>query len=389
MQIKSPPIVRWLIAGLLAMALASPAQALPSWSRADAEALLEVVEGIAADGLDPADYNVETLRRDVAGWDTGWEARATGVFLHLAADLYSGHVRNRSAVGWYIAGPVMSDEERLRLLDDALSRHDVDETLQSLAPKHSQYTLLRAALAATPASDRATRQRLRANLERWRWMPRDLGARYLLVNVPAFTVTRFEGGEPVSDRRVIVGKRATPTPQFSATVTGVIFNPWWDVPDSIARESVAKLVRTQPAVARQRGYLVQNGRIRQRPGPGNALGQAKLVMANAYRVYLHDTPNRELFAQTVRGFSHGCIRTQDIIGLAAELIAGTPGWERADIDRALAAGGTVQANLDRPLPVYVGYFTATVKDDGMLTQFDDLYQRDKAVVAQLVDRELN
>lgn len=383
-------MTRLLVAALmLALWTPSPGRALTTWSKADAAELLSVVERIAGEGLDPADYDVEALRRDTARWPEGWEARATGVFLHLAADLHQGHVRDRANLGWYIAGPALGEHERLTLLDTALAGHRVRETLQSLAPQHTQYRLLKAALAVTPASDRASRQRLRANLERWRWMPRELGARYLLVNVPAYTVTHVEDGEPAGTRRVIVGKRSTPTPQFSATVTGVVFNPWWDVPDSIVRESVGKLIRSQPALARQRGYVVQGGRIRQRPGPDNALGQAKLVMANPYRVYLHDTPNRQLFDEVVRSFSHGCVRSQDVIGLAERLLEGAPGWSRSDIEQTLAAGATVQANLARPLPIYVTYFTAAALPGGGFASYADIYQRDRAIVSQLVDRELN
>jgi len=220
-------------------------------------------------------------------------------------------------------------------------------------------------------------------------MPRALGDRYLLVNVPAYTVTLFENGVPVASRPVIVGKPNTPTPQFSATVTGVIFNPWWDVPDSIVRESIGRLVRTQPGIARERGYVVQGRRIRQRPGPGNALGQAKLVMANPFRVYLHDTPSRGLFEEGVRALSHGCVRTQDMLGLAQDLLEGTAGWTRADINRTVTVGTTVQADLARPLPVYVAYFTATAEADGSVRAYPDMYKRDEPIVTQLIDRGLN
>src|SRR3546814_1081190 len=108
--------------------------------------------------------------------------------------------------------------------------------------------------------------------------------------------------------QVIVGKTKTPTPVFAAQVTGVTFNPWWEIPESIVAESVGKLVRTRPAEAARRGYVVQDGRYRQRPGPQNALGRMKLMMPNPYSIYLHDTPAQSLFARDVRAFSHGCVR---------------------------------------------------------------------------------
>ena len=383
-------MLRLTVALLLAISLiATPARAFTLWTHEDLKELLEYVERVSSHGLDPADYDVEELRLDVVRPRQDWDARAGNIFLHLAADLSRGHVGNRSARAWYIEPPSLSEDGRVQLLVQALGEHRVRETLEGLAPRHVEYARLRAALAATPAGDREARLRLRANLERWRWMPRELGDRYLLVNVPAYTVTLFEGSRPIWTRRVIVGKPETPTPQFSAIVTGVIFNPWWDVPDSIVRESVGRLVRTQPALARQKGYVIQNGRYRQRPGPGNALGQAKLVMPNAYRVYLHDTPTKALFDEPARAFSHGCVRTQDMLGFAEDLLAGTPGWSGTDIERAVAAGTTTQANLARPLPIYIGYFTAAAAGDGAMRSYPDIYKRDASIVAQLVDRGLN
>lgn len=383
-------MLRQMFALLLAITLIpSPALAFTLWTHEDLKDLLEYVEQVSSHGLDPADYDVEELRLDVNRPREDWDARAGNIFLHLAADLSRGHVGNRSSRAWYIEATTLNDDERVQLLLQALREHKVRQTLEGLAPRHPEYGRLKSALAATSPRDLETRLRLRANLERWRWMPRELGDRYLLVNVPAFTVTLFEDGRPAWTRRVIVGKPGTPTPQFSAIVTGVIFNPWWDVPDSIVRESVGKLVRTQPTLARQRGYVIQNGRYRQRPGPGNALGQAKLVMPNAYRVYLHDTPTKALFDEPARAFSHGCVRTQDMIGLAEDLLAGTPGWTGADIERAIAAGTTTQANLARPLPIYIGYFTAAGTGDGAVRSYPDIYKRDASIVSQLVDRELN
>lgn len=369
--------------------LAMPAHAQNLWTRPDAEELLSAIEGIGAEGLDPADYDAAALRRDLASGDAAaWNRRATTEFTHLASDLSTGHLRDRRSVAWRIAGSPIDAAQASDLMARALATHDIRGALAGLVPQHRQYKLLKAELAATPARDKAGIERLRANLERWRWMPRELGARYLLVNVPAFTVSLVEQGRVVERRRVIVGKRTTPTPQFMATVSGVILNPWWDVPQSIVRESVGQLVRTSPALARSRGYVVSGARIRQAPGPGNALGQVKLVMPNPYSVYLHDTPNKKLFDEDVRAFSHGCIRVQDALGLAASLLRET-GSSRADIDRVIARGTTQQVNLRSPIPVYIGYFTAAAEDNGAIATFPDIYGRDGPVVASLVDRQVD
>lgn len=370
-------------------ALAMPAHAQNSWSRPDAEELLSVIEGIGAEGLDPADYDAAALRRDLASGDTAaWNSDATTAFAHLASDLSNGHLRDRRSVAWHIAGEAMDASQAANLMARALATHSIRSTLSALVPQHRQYKLLKAELAATPSRDKAGIERLRANLERWRWMPRELGARYLLVNVPAFTVSLVEQGRVVERRRVIVGKRTTPTPQFMATVSGVILNPWWDIPQSIVRESVGQLLRTSPALAQSRGYVVSGGRIRQAPGAGNALGQVKLVMPNPYSVYLHDTPNKKLFDEEVRAFSHGCIRVQEAAGLAASLLSDT-GSGRADIDRVIASGVTQKVNLRSPIPVYVGYFTAAAEDNGAIATFPDIYGRDGPVVASLVDRQID
>lgn len=373
---------------LLCLALAHPARA-QAWQRSDAEELLRVAEGVGADGLDPADYDTKALRAELArGEAEAWSGRASAVFLHLASDFSNGHLRDRRAVAWHIAGSRLDAVAARALLAEALAERQVGRTLARLLPQHRQYRSLKAALAATPARDKATIERLRANLERWRWMPRELGPRYLMVNVPAFTVSLIEDGRVVERRRVIVGKRTTPTPQFAATVTGLVINPWWDVPQSIVRESIGQLMRARPAQARAQGFVAAGGRVRQAPGPGNSLGLVKLAMPNPFQVYLHDTPSKQLFDEDVRAFSHGCIRVQDALGLAASLLARTPGWSRARVDQAVAGRATAPVTLAAPLPVYVAYFTAA-EDGGGVAMFPDLYGRDGPVVASLVDRQLD
>jgi murein L,D-transpeptidase YcbB/YkuD len=375
---------------LLAAHVPTELHAQSVWPLQDAEELLATVEAIREDGLDPKDYEAAALRQDIASGDVAaWSRRSDAVFLHLASDLNNGHARERARIAWYISGPALDQAAAARMLERALAAHRIRETLTDLLPQHRQYRLLKAALAATPPRDKAGIERLRANLERWRWMPRELGARYLLVNVPAFTFSVVENGRVVERRRVIVGKPGTPTPQFTATISGVILNPWWDVPASIVRESVGAQVRASPALARARGYVVVGNRIRQAPGPNNALGRMKLVMPNPYKVYLHDTPSKPLFEQDMRAFSHGCIRVQDPLGLAAKLLADTDAWDTERIDQVVASGRTTQVNLNRSLPVYVAYFTAAAEEGGEIATFPDVYGRDGPVVASLVDREID
>lgn len=378
-----------LAAALLLGPVALPAQApVAGWSRDTATDLLAAIEGVRADGLDPRDYAPDALQAALRANDPGLiAATASNSYRRLAHDLAEGHVDAEHRLAWHLpaatATPAAIDTHMARALADGRIRAFLD----ALLPHHPQYEALKAALAATPASERARIETLRVNLERWRWLPRDLGTRYLIVNVPAFTLDVMNGTDRVATHRVIVGKPATPTPQFAATVSGAILNPWWEVPTSIVAESVGALIRTRPAVATARGYRWSSDegghlRVRQAPGSGNALGQVKLVMANPFSIYIHDTPTKALFTRPVRGFSHGCIRTENPLELTATL-SGRP---RAEIDALVAAGDTVQIDVPN-LRVYVVYLTASADARGKVTLFPDIYGRDDPVAAELADRE--
>jgi murein L,D-transpeptidase YcbB/YkuD len=292
--------------------------------------------------------------------------KATEVALRLARAHLMGCSDAQQRAGWSIA----NNDDHIdlpALLTAALASNDLDGFFKSLRPRHPEYDVLRRALLVE--TDSSLRTTLIRNLERWRWMPLDMGRRYLLVNAPGFEVGLWENGRKVETWRVIVGKRKTPTPVFSAVVTGVTMNPWWDVPQSIVAESVGRLARTRPAEARRRGYVWAGGSYRQRPGPKNALGAMKLVMPNPYNVYLHDTPNKALFDEPVRAFSHGCIRVGNALGLAGRLL-GHPA------EPMVAQGATVTLPVAEPLPVYITYFTADMSDVGTVEYHSDIYGRD-------------
>jgi murein L,D-transpeptidase YcbB/YkuD len=348
--------------------------AAPKWTKAAARDLLAFVERTGEDGLDPADYTPDRLRGAI---DKGDEAElnlaASDVFLKVSADLALGHVRSDARIDWHTRDPDLDANQQFNLMRRAISG-DVAETLSSLLPKHPQYGELKTVLAQV--TDQAARDKIRLNLERWRWLPRDLGSRYVIVNVPAFTVALVEDGQVVARHRAVVGAVKTATPQLSATATGVIFNPWWEVPRSIAGE-----------VRGKRGYVtVPDGegvRYRQPPGPGNALGRVKVVMPNNYAIYLHDTPTKATFARAFRAASHGCIRTQNALGFA-ELLLDNPAWDKAAIDRQIASGKTVQAQATTPTPVYIAYFTAAAAAGTTeLVSYKDVYGRDAPILAQL------
>lgn len=344
----------------------------PQWSTAAARELLAYVEGIGGEGLDPATYELPRLRAAIRSGDRKVIDRvATPLFLRLTRELMTGAVPDAARRGWRMPPNSLNGHDQQRLLAQAMDG-GIFDLLQPLLPTHPQYLGLRRALAATPESERTKRDLIRTNMERWRWLPRDLGGRHVLVNVPAFTTALVESGRVVARHRVVVGKTSTPTPQLSATITGVTFNPWWNVPQSII-----------PELGRMHGYQVtrRDGRlvVRQPPGPRNALGRVKIEMPNAHAIYLHDTPAQALFGRDVRAFSHGCIRTEKVRDFAAALLAPAGQWDRAAIDAAIETGKTNLVELAEPVPIYIAYFTAAVTGDGEVVSYPDLYGRDPPV----------
>ena len=227
------------------------------------------------------------------------------------------------------------------------------------------------------AADRA--QQIAVNMERWRWMPEDLGDRYAVVNIAAFRLDVIEGDRSALAMKTVVGKDYTRTPFFAARITEVIVNPWWNVPDSIAVKELWPKQRRDPSYFAREHMVVTAGRIRQRPGPWNALGRLKFNMPNRYNVYLHDTPAKQLFDRPFRAFSHGCIRLERPLDLALYLLRDQPRWTTveltSDVERAIP--------LTIPLPVYVLYWTAWVGDDGHMELHRDHYSRDAALAEEM------
>jgi L,D-transpeptidase YcbB len=359
-----------------------PPPAPVNWRVDAARELLAYVEAIGAEGLSPAAYSPERLATAIA---TRNEAAITPVanqiFLRLAADLSGGSVRGRSRVDWHIPDVALDAAGQQRLLAQVQREGGVAAALNGLLPTHPQYAGLKRALAATPEGETARRDLIRTNLERWRWLPRSLGTRHVLVNVPAFTAALVEDGRVVARHRTVVGARRTPTPQLSATITGVTINPWWNVPQSIIRENGGSFGPGYQ-VTRSAGGGIS---VRQPPGPRNALGRLKIEMPNPHAIYLHDTPSQSLFGRPVRAFSHGCIRTQNVRDFAARLLAPTGEWDRSAIDRAVGTGRNQTTRLAAPVPVYIAYFTAVTTGDGNIVSYGDIYGRD-APVRQALNR---
>jgi murein L,D-transpeptidase YcbB/YkuD len=350
------------------------------WDVVSAEDLLHYIQQVGMDGLEPSDYDPQGLAAAIAAGDpVALSDAATQRFDQLSYDLALGHVKKPARIDWYVVDNDLDAAKQDALLRSAIAQHDVTATLNSLLPTHPQYAALKAALAEIPADDTAKRGRVRLNMDRWRWLPRDLGAKYIIVNVPSFHATLVEDGVNRWKQRAIAGKLSTPTPQLSAMATGVILNPWWEVPKSIEHEAAGK-----------KGFVPFVGpdgtvqRWRQPPGPTNALGQVKFVMPNSKAIYLHDTNARSRFNDSVRALSHGCVRTQHILDLATELLGDDEGaWNPERIQAALASKKTVQANFVKPVPVYIVYFSQAALLDGSIVEYQDLYRRDPKAIEAL------
>ncbi|MCS6924279.1 MAG: L,D-transpeptidase family protein [Candidatus Binatia bacterium] len=252
-----------------------------------------------------------------------------------------------------------------------------------------------------PATARA--RQIALNLERLRWLPRELPPRALVINIAGFSLEAWEHGRPVWNTRIVVGKEATATPVFSAPMTHLVLNPEWHLPHSIATKELLPRIRRNPNyLTAHRIQVLQrvNGkstvidprtvnwrqlsaeyfpyRLRQEPGPTNSLGRIKFMLPNPFNIYLHDTPphSRHLFENRVRTFSHGCIRVEEPLELATYVLRENPQWTQDTLVAALDRGTRRTVRLTSPLPVHIVYWTAWVDQEGVVQFRPDIYGYD-------------
>jgi murein L,D-transpeptidase YcbB/YkuD len=250
-------------------------------------------------------------------------------------------------------------------------------------------------------------RQIELNLERWRWLPRDLGPRSVMVNAAAATLALVEASGVVLASRVVVGDPGHPTPVLAAEIRALVLNPAWTIPESIVAEEILPELRRHPRYLLDHDIVVLDRldadphglavdwsglpaggplpRLQQRPGPANPLGRIKFDLPNRADVFLHDTPATALFARPVRTRSHGCVRVERAVELATHLLAGQDLGDRDALERALAPGTTRWVPV-APVPVYLLYWTAFV-EDGILHFRDDVYGRDRRLAAALGDAE--
>jgi L,D-transpeptidase YcbB len=361
----------------------------PIWTtrQAQAHSLVRAVLHAGDQGLDPGLFHANLLRHGSKLSPLDRDLVLSDAFLSYAGALARGAVpvERRGDDQTLTPGPI----DVPAALDDAISSPDPAAAIEALAPTTPTYQALRKALqryrSGILAGNEATPNRLReivVNLERQRWLPRPLPADRVWVNVADEEVVLYRAGEEVFSSRVVVGQdvKENQSPEFLATINGIIFNPPWRIPDDIAAREILPILSHDP------NYLIRNkivtlpdGGLQQLAGPDAGLGLLMFDMPNRFDVYLHDTPDKYLFKRDNRRVSHGCIRVHDPRELAALLMQ-----QPIDaINEEIATGTTSRSDLPTRIPVFVVYQTAFADADGTLQFRPDFYDRDPEIWRQL------
>jgi L,D-transpeptidase YcbB len=365
--------------------------------------LVALLESAHLDGLDGKRYRTRELQRALrAAWGGNPAARDRAeTLLSQAFASYAGDLRRAPDTGVIYVDPELRPRAPgpRALLESAASASSLEQHVATMAWMHPYYAQLRAALAQ--ASDKRERALLAINLERARSLPAATSGRHVLVNAAAQRLYMFDKGQVQDMMRVVVGKPTQPTPMMAALIRFTSLNPYWNVPPDLVAERIAPNVIKDglPYLRSQRYQVlsdwssgakvlnpasvdwkaVEDGReeirVRQLPGPANAMGDMKFMFPNAQGVYLHDTPSTELFSEAARMFSGGCVRLEAAPRLAK--------WLYGDPLRARDATPEQQVSLPEPVPVYLTYLTAVPSGGGQIAFFDDSYGRDAARLAQL------
>lgn len=386
----------------------SPAQlaSRPQWvvpgdTRA-ADRLIALLQSAELDGIDPKKFKAKSLKgavRSAARGNPAAIARANAM-LDRALVSYVSALRGSSTEDWSVvdraAAPAMPSADTL--LAEAAAAPSLEAWINAMPFMHHSYAELRRALAYYEGrGDERAEALLRINLRRTRFLPP--GGRYVLVNTAAQRLYMYENGQVVDWMRVVVGKPAQQTPMMAAMIRYTAVNPYWNVPPDLAAERIApNVIKSGLGYLREKGYVVLSDwseqarpsdpskvdweavaagriqiRIRQNPGPANAMGRMKFMFPNPQGVYLHDTPDKELLNEAARLFSGGCVRLEDAPRLAK--------WLYGKPLQVKTKKPEQPIDLDRPVPVYLAYLT-TVPSGNQVVFLDDIYGKDRSQLAE-------
>lgn len=345
----------------------------------------------------------------------------TDAFLLYASHLLAGRVDPETFDPQWHAQRREADLSNV--LIKALEKGAIKQSLMELTPQYNGYRQLRDALRrykkfhqnGLPDTNAINIKTIKAlntnreikkiqlNMERWRWLPHDLGKKYILVNIADFKAEVIEDNRQIMEMKVMVGKNYRQTPVFSGKMIYLVLSPYWNIPKSIMLEDKLPLIRQDPRYPyRAHIEVLQtiNGEIlrfdpntidwntinednypydfRMKPGPWNPLGQIKFMFPNKYNVYIHDTPSKGLFANSLRTFSSGCIRIEKAMELAEYLLNKNSGnWNRDKIESSLELNSEEKIKLDEPIMVHILYWTAWVSEDNIIHFREDIYGRDE------------
>lgn len=345
------------------------------------------LRSIDADGLEPADYPRPEFKSGDAAKLAQDEVTLTNSILMFARHARTGRVsfsRVSAAIQYDLQYPEPAD-----VLASMATAGDVGEALGSYHPQQPGYKALKAKLSeARQKKNAAAVDTLLANMERWRWLPRDLGKAHVTVNIPDYSLKVTNQGKTVWSTRIVAGKPgAMATPLLSETIKFITVNPTWNVPPSIIRNEYLPALQRDPGALARIGLKITHNkdgsiRIYQPPGARNALGRIRFNFPNKFLVYQHDTPDKHLFAKQQRAFSHGCMRVQNPEQYAEVLLSISQPREGYTAERVRRMYGDSERtiNLKTPIPVHVTYQTAFVDDAGQLQLRPDVYGHDREIV---------
>ena len=370
------------------------------WSRdgvlsTDAFALLEVLAKAPEEGLVSDDYNYGQMRQlmlPLMSYQAGTarldpetlirlDALMTQAFYRYAQDMAEGRLRPDT----------LKRRETIdnpALLQKALNEKTVSETLLGLSPKHLGYRALKKELARLRHLDGLGAQptgpsenQVVLNMERWRWLPNDLGKKHIIVNIADYSLEYFEEGQSVLRMRVAVGRPYRQTPVFSSPLQAIVLNPSWHVPLRILTQDLMPKVKKDPGfLKKQKIHVLGPNRWVQEPGNLNAMGRIEFVLPNPYDVYLHDTPAGHVFEQEGRAVSSGCIRLEKPFELAMQVMKPDPNWTIKKMFTLLEDKKRKNIVVKEPVMVHLLYWTTQVDSEGRVRYLQDIYGRDKALM---------
>jgi len=384
----------------------------PQWvAPGDARAanrLIALLQSSQLDEINPKKFNLKSLKRAVRSATGGNPASMTrtNAMLDQALVSYVAALRSSPVGEWSVVdhAAVPGTPSAADLLSQAAAAPSLEAWIDAMPFMHHSYVALRRALADYEArGDERAEALLRINMRRARFLPSS--GRYVLVNTAAQRLYMYENGQVVDWMRVVVGKPDQQTPMMAAMIRYTAINPYWNVPPDLTAERIAPhVVKRGVGYLRDQGYVVLSDwseaarpadpskvdweavaagriqiRVRQNPGPDNAMGRMKFMFPNPHGVYLHDTPNKELLNEAARLFSGGCVRLEDAPRLAK--------WLYGKPLQIKSKKPELPIDLERPVPVYLAYLTA-VPSGGQIVFFDDIYGKDRSQLALANKRRL-